>query len=329
MFPASVPAATYRLQFNKTFTFDDATNIVEYLDRLGISHCYASSYFKAVPGSTHGYDVADPTQLNPEIGDRATYNRWIETLRRHAMGHIVDLVPNHMGIAKSANPWWQDVLENGPSSQYASFFDIDWHPLKRELENRVLLPILGDSYGAVLERQHITVEYVAGAFSARYFDTVLPIAPGTYDRILGIDVEQLLAEIEGTDAGMEFLSILTAIRNLPGREAQTPELRKERNREKEVIKRRLARLTTESPAVLGHIERAVTILNGKPRNPRSFDRLDALLSAQPYRLAYWRVAAEEINYRRFNSGSDVIILSCSVLLISFNAIVFVTRLSSL
>jgi (1->4)-alpha-D-glucan 1-alpha-D-glucosylmutase len=299
MSPPTIPAATYRLQFNKAFTFDDATEIVRYLDRLGISHCYASSYLKAVPGSTHGYDVADPTQLNPEIGDRASYNRWIETLREHGMGHIVDLVPNHMGIAKSANPWWQDVLENGPSSQYASFFDIDWHPVKPELENKVLLPILGDSYGAMLERQQITVEYLDGAFNARYFETVLPIAPGTYDRILGIDVDALLADIGGTDAGMEFLSILTAIRHLPGRKSDTQELREERNREKEVIKRRLARLTSESAAVLAHIERAVATLNGEPGNPRSFDRLDALLSAQPYRLAYWRVAAEEINYRRF------------------------------
>ena len=299
MMPPSIPAATYRLQFNSAFTFDDATEIVDYLDRLGVSHCYASSYFKAVPGSTHGYDVADPGRLNPEIGDRASYNRWIETLRAHAMGHVVDWVPNHMGIAKSANPWWQDVLENGPSSQYASFFDIDWHPLKPELENRVLLPILGDSYGAVLERQQITLEYVGGAFSARYFDVVLPIAPGTYDRILGIDVEHLLADIEGTDAETEFLSILTAIGYLPGRAAQKPEQRQERNREKEVIKRRLARLTEESPAVLAHIKRAVTTLNGDPKDPRTFDRLDELLSSQPYRLAYWRVAAEEINYRRF------------------------------
>jgi (1->4)-alpha-D-glucan 1-alpha-D-glucosylmutase len=299
MSPPTIPAATYRLQFNKAFTFDDATEIVHYLDRLGISHCYASSYLKAVPGSTHGYDVADPTQLNPEIGDRASYNRWIETLREHGMGHIIDLVPNHMGIAKSANPWWQDVLENGPSSRYASFFDIDWHPVKPELENKVLLPILGDSYGAVLERQQITVEYLEGAFNARYFETVLPIAPGTYDRILGIDLDTLLADIDGTDAGMEYLSILTAIRHLPGRQSDTPELRTERNREKEVIKRRLARLTSESPAVLAHIGRAVATLNGEPSHPKSFDRLDALLSAQPYRLAYWRVAAEEINYRRF------------------------------
>jgi (1->4)-alpha-D-glucan 1-alpha-D-glucosylmutase len=299
MSPAVVPAATYRLQFNKSFTFDDATAIVDYLDRLGISHCYASNYFKAVPGSTHGYDVADPTRLNPEIGDRDGYERWVKMLRAHHMGHIIDMVPNHMGIAQSSNPWWQDVLENGPSSQYASFFDIDWHPLKPELENKVLLPILGDSYGAVLERQEITLHYVNGAFSAHYFNTVLPIAPGTYDRILELDAPALLAEIGETDDGLEFLSIMTAIRHLPGRDAQTLEALAEHNREKEVIKRRLARLTGVSPAVLAHIERAVTTVNGDRKNPRSFDRLDALLSAQPYRLAYWRVAAEEINYRRF------------------------------
>ena len=303
--PAVVPSATYRLQFNTAFTFDDAAAIIDYLDRLGISHCYASNYFKAVPGSTHGYDVADPTCLNPEIGDRESYMRWVKTLRAHHMGHIIDMVPNHMGIAQSSNPWWQDVLENGPSSQYASFFDIDWHPLKQELENKVLLPILGDSYGAVLERQEITLHYVNGAFSAHYFNTVLPIAPGTYARILELDADALLAEIGETDDGLEFLSILTAIRHLPGRDAQTPEARAERNREKEVIKRRLARLTAASPPVLAHIERAVTTLNGDRKNPHSFDRLDELLSGQPYRLAYWRVAAEEINYRRFFDINDL------------------------
>src|SRR6266850_169264 len=237
MSPATVPAATYRLQFNAAFTFDDATAIVEYLDRLGISHCYASSYFKAVAGSTHGYDVADPTQLNSEIGNHDSYDRWVTTLRAHGMGHIIDLVPNHMGIARSSNPWWQDVLENGPSSRYAAFFDIDWHPLKPELENKVLLPILGDSYGAVLERKEIQLEYLDGAFSARYFDRVLPISPGTYDRILGLEADALLAEIGQRDAGVEFLSIMTAIRHLPGRGVHTPELRAERDREKEVIKR--------------------------------------------------------------------------------------------
>jgi len=296
---ATIPTATYRLQFNGSFTFDAATAIVDYLDTLGISHCYASSYFKAVPGSTHGYDVADPTQLNPEVGDHDTFDRWVNTLRARGMGHIIDLVPNHMGIAHSSNPWWQDVLENGPSSRYAQFFDIDWHPLKPELEDRVLLPILGDSYGAVLERQEITIQYVNGVFSARYADCVLPISPDTYGGILSFEADALLAGIGESDAGIEFLSILTAIQRLPGRDAQTEALRAERDREKEVIKRRLAGLTSISPPVLAHIDRAVVALNGIKGSARSFDRLDALLSMQAYRLAYWRVAEEEINYRRF------------------------------
>lgn len=298
--PAAIPIATYRLQFNASFTFEDAAAIVDYLDALGVSHCYASSYFKAVPGSTHGYDVADPTELNPEIGDESSLHSWVAALRAHGMGHIIDLVPNHMGIARSANPWWQDVLENGPSSRYAPVFDIDWHPLKQELENKVLLPILGGSYGAVLERQEIALEYHDGVFSARYFSHVLPIAPGTYDLILSLQADVLLDEIGAqSDEGIEFLSIMTAIRHLPARDIQDPELLAEREREKEVIKRRLAALTRRSAEVLAHIERVVGLFNGAHGEPRSFDHLDALLSAQPYRLAYWRVAAEEINYRRF------------------------------
>ena len=298
--PAIVPVATYRLQFNAAFKFPDATAIVDYLRTLGISHAYASSYLKAVPGSTHGYDVADPTALNPEIGDERSYAAWVDALHAAGMGHILDLVPNHMGIAKSANPWWQDVLENGPSSRYAQVFDIDWHPLKPELENKVLLPILGDSYGAVLERQQMRLEYENGAFHVRYYEQILPIAPGTYDRILGANANVLLDEI-GTEseAGTEFLSIVTAIRHLPGREVQGPDALAERHREKEVIKRRLAALTGRSPEVLAHVERAVDAFNGVAGKPRSFDQLDELLSAQAYRLAHWRVAAEEINYRRF------------------------------
>jgi (1->4)-alpha-D-glucan 1-alpha-D-glucosylmutase len=263
MRPATLPLSTYRLQFNQSFTFEQATTIVDYLAALGISHCYASSYLKAVPGSTHGYDVADPTQLNPEIGTFETYERWVAALRAHGMGHIIDLVPNHMGIARSANPWWQDVLENGESSRYADVFDIDWHPLKLELEHKVLLPVLGDAYGAVLERQEIQLEYERGAFRARYFEHLFPIAPGTYDRILSVDAERLLQEIgDESDDGIEFLSILTAIRHLPGRQPADLAQRAERDREKEVVKRRLSALTDRSPAVLAHIERAVQTFNG-------------------------------------------------------------------
>jgi (1->4)-alpha-D-glucan 1-alpha-D-glucosylmutase len=174
------PESTYRLQFNQSFTFNDARGIVDYLSALGISDCYASSYLAAVPGSPHGYDVTDPTRLNPEIGTDEEYWKWIEALQSRQMGHVLDLVPNHMGIAKSANPWWQDVLENGPSSRFARFFDIDWYPVKDELVDRVLIPILGDQYGSVLERQELELAYEAGAFFVRYHDNVVPIAPDTF-----------------------------------------------------------------------------------------------------------------------------------------------------
>ncbi len=300
MRPATIPSATYRLQFHAGFTFEEATPIVAYLHTLGVSHAYASSYLAAVPGSQHGYDVTDPTRLNPELGTEEAYRAWVATLRGHGMGHIIDLVPNHMGIAKSANPWWQDVLENGPSSPYAAVFDIDWRPLKVELENKVLIPILGDSYGAVLERQEITLHYEEGVFSLRYYDTTLPVAPGSYARILETDIATLIAALgdESIDAA-EYLSILTAMRRLPGRGEVSRASRVERAREKEVIKRRLAALTRESRPVRDHIARAVSLFNGVRSDPRSFDRLDDLLGAQAYRLAHWRVAAEEINYRRF------------------------------
>jgi (1->4)-alpha-D-glucan 1-alpha-D-glucosylmutase len=296
----STPLSTYRLQFNADFTFEDASAIVGYLHALGVSHCYASSYLKAVPGSTHGYDVADPTRLNPEIGNDETYAQWVTRLREHGMGHILDIVPNHMGIAQAANPWWQDVLENGGNSRYASVFDIDWTPLKPELEDKVLLPVLGDAYGAVLERQEIPIEYEQGAFRARYHETLFPIAPGTYDRILGIDKERLLQDVgEESEDGTEFLSILTAIRHLPGRTPGGPEQLAERDREKEVIKRRLAALTDRCARIREHVDSAVRCLNGVAGQPDSFDTLDRLLGAQAYRLAHWRVAGEEINYRRF------------------------------
>src|SRR5204862_2527108 len=137
--------------------FSDARAILDYLRALGVSDCYASSYLRAVPGSGHGYDIADPTQLNPEIGTDEEYWAWVHALEARGMGHILDLVPNHLGIARSSNPWWSDVLENGPSSRFARFFDIEWRPVKAELADKVLIPILGDQYGAVLERQELAL----------------------------------------------------------------------------------------------------------------------------------------------------------------------------
>jgi (1->4)-alpha-D-glucan 1-alpha-D-glucosylmutase len=300
--PARIPVATYRLQFNAHFTFRDARGIVEYLNCLGITDCYASSYLKAVPGSLHGYDVVDPTRLNPEIGSREDYDAWIDALRSRGMGHVIDVVPNHMGIAKSSNPWWLDVLENGPSSRYARFFDIEWHPVKAELADKVLIPILGDQYGAVLERKELQVAYAEGAFVVRYFEDVIPIAPDTYGEILEPELK------ERSDAGAassgpadvdELQSVITASRNLPPRSTRDSELVAVRARDKEVVKRRLAALVERSSDIRDLVERAVARINGAAGVPRSFDALDALLNTQSYRLAHWRVASEEINYRRF------------------------------
>jgi len=299
-----IPTATYRLQFNKTFTFRQAREIVAYLHHLGISDAYASPYFQAGAESLHGYDITDHNKLNSAIGSREDYDAWIAELHAHGMGQIADFVPNHMGINDPQNVWWQDVLENGPSSLYAPYFDIDWRPLKSDLQDKVLLPILGDQYGRVLERGELRVRFDGGSFSLTYFDHVFPIAPGTYRYILELGLENL-AEFREEDFYAEFQSILTALEYLPRRTETDPERIKERAREKEIIKKRLERRCAEAPQVQRAIEKAVETINGHIGDPRSFDRLDELLNAQSYRLAFWRVAAEEINYRRFFDVNDL------------------------
>lgn len=296
-----LPVATYRLQFNAHFTFAQAAQIVAYLYDLGISDCYASPYLKACPGSLHGYDVIDHNALNPEVGGEEQYDRFVAALQQRGMGQILDIVPNHMGIADGRNLWWVDVLENGPSSPYAAFFDIDWAPIKDELEYKVLLPILGDQYGRVLENQDLTLGYEAGAFYLLvYGQTRLPIAPRPGTLILSHRLEQL-ESLLGADhpSLLELQSIITALTHLPLRTETDPERIRERQREKEVIKRRLARLTDECREVCEFVQQNVRRFNGDKGKPSSFDLLDQLLNDQAYSLAYWRVASEEINYRRF------------------------------
>src|SRR5881398_1307394 len=214
------------------------------------------------------------------------------------MGQILDFVPNHVGIAEPLNEWWMDVLENGPSSRYTPYFDIDWEPLKTDLRNKVLLPILGDQYGRVLERGELQVHFEEGTFYLLCSGRRLPIAPGTYRHILEIALQNLAGQKdEDFYAGLQ--SILTALEYLPKRTESDPKRITERIREKEIIKRRLERLCAEAPQVHQAIEKALAQINGKPGDARSFDTLDELLNAQSYRLAFWRVAAEEINYRRF------------------------------
>lgn len=296
----AVPVSTYRLQLNRAFPFKAATAIIPYLHALGITDCYTSPYLKATSGSQHGYDVVDPTVLNPELGSEDDYRAFIQALHEHGMGHILDVVPNHMGIGQSANAWWSDVLENGPSSRFAHVFDIDWHPIKRELENKVLLPILGDLYGTVLENQEITLAYDGRRFLIRYYDHHLPVTPKTSAMVLSHRLDELVAEAGASSLHVQELqSILTALRNLPPHTDTDPLRVEERIREKEITRQRLATLVGQSPIISSFLEDNVRIFNGTKGDPRSFDLLDTLLNDQVYRLADWRVAAEEINYRRF------------------------------
>jgi len=299
-----IPTCTYRLQFNRQFTFAQAREIVPYLHALGVSDAYASPYFQARAESLHGYEITDHNKLNAAIGSRAEYDAWVAELHARQMGQVLDFVPNHMGIAEPLNQWWMDVLENGPSSMYAPYFDIDWHPLKSDLHDKVLLPILSDQYGRVLERGELRVRFKEGAFYLSYHDRKLPIAPGTYRYILKIALQNL-AEYKDQDFYAELQSIVTALEYLPRHTETDPRRIAERVREKEIVKRRLERRCAEAPEVQQAIENALRQINGKPGDARSFDALDELLNAQSYRLAFWRVAAEEINYRRFFDVNDL------------------------
>ena len=295
-----IPVATYRLQLNHTFTFRDAGRIVPYLHALGITDCYVSSILKAVPGSMHGYDLVDPECLNPELGTEEDFTAFTAALKQYDMGLILDVVPNHMGIRSTENRWWWDVLEHGPGSRYATAFDIDWSPLKRELEDKVLLPILGEQYGAVLENQDIRLVYENGGFIVTYFQHRFPVAPQSWEGILSFRLEELTARVGEQDEHVqELLSILTALRNLPARKERDPKRIAERYREAHMIRRRLAALLQESETIRVHLSATVDTYNGVKGDSASFDRLDALLDEQSYRLASWRVASEEINYRRF------------------------------
>ena len=295
---ARQPLATYRVQLHKDFGFDAAAEQARYLAELGISDLYTSPILTAAPGSGHGYDVVDHRQISEELGGEKAYDRLAAALREAGLGHLLDVVPNHMGLS-SGNRQWLDLLENGPAAQAARFFDVEWHPLKEELADKVLVPVLGDRYGAVLERGEIRLELNDGAFRVRYYDHLFPINPRSYAQILDhrlADLERSLGRSEALD---ELKSILFELDHMPSRRETEPAKQEERRREKEVVKRRVAKLCAQSPAVRNHLEENVRIFNGAPGRPRSFDLLDKLLDAQAYRLAHWRVSSEEINYRRF------------------------------
>jgi (1->4)-alpha-D-glucan 1-alpha-D-glucosylmutase len=278
--------ATYRLQFHRDFTFRDATGLVPYFAKLGVSHVYASPITEARPGSTHGYDIINHNRFNPEVGSDDDFHEFAAALHAHRMGLIVDFVPNHMGIGHD-NAWWLDVLEWGQDSPVAYYFDINWHSPRADLEGRVLLPVVGDQYGVILEKGEIELRFdpAEGSFSAWYFDHRFPISPRSYAAILAA----------GGDALAAFARDFAAIVKLPAAAAR------ERAAE---LKHSLAERAT-APAIAAAIDKAVWQFAGSPGDPESFAPLHRLLEAQAYRIADWRVAGEEINYRRFFNINDL------------------------
>jgi (1->4)-alpha-D-glucan 1-alpha-D-glucosylmutase len=306
--PDNAPRATYRLQMNKDFGFADAGRILPYLADLGISHVYCSPFLRARPGSLHGYDIVDHATFNPEIGGAAEFAAFADELERLGLKLLLDIVPNHMGVMGADNARWLDLLENGQAASAADWFDVDWRPLKGVLRDRVLVPVLGDHYGTVLERGELTLTFEAGTgeFSVWYWQHRFPVDPAQYPRILGHRVAELGARLgAGHPDFLEYQSLATAFSHLPPTTATDPQRRAERARDKEIHKRHLADLAGRCPDIDYFLRENVDRFNAPAGEPAGLDLLDDLLAAQPYRLAYWRVAADEINYRRFFDVNDL------------------------
>lgn len=301
-----VPRATYRLQFNADFTFQDALVLIPYLDALGISDLYASPLFKPRSVSTHGYDTVDYGQFNPKLGSEEDFDALSSALSEREMGLLLDIVPNHMGVS-TENAWWTDVLKQGPSSQYAHYFDIEWRPQNRALDDKVLLPILGDHYGQVLEAGALKVVYWHGDFYVHYYEHQFPTTPETYRRILALVLEKLPEHLSDEDAWVriELASLNRSLDYMPAYNNVDPAAIATRRQEETIVRWRLLGLFDKSEVFRTAMQAALDEINGDPADPASFDMLDALLSEQPYRLAYWRVATDEINYRRFFDINDM------------------------
>jgi (1->4)-alpha-D-glucan 1-alpha-D-glucosylmutase len=304
--PRRTPGATYRLQFNKDFTFRHAASCLDYLHELGITDVYASPFFAARAASMHGYDVVDPGKLNSEIGSEADLERLHDALKARGMGLILDLVPNHMCVNTNDNVWWNDVLENGPSSAFAKFFDIDWRPPKPELKDKVLLPVLGDQYGRVLENGDLKLMETQGSLWLAYGERRFPLGPGTYATVLEGALARLRETSESSlDTATQLESLITASHRLPKRSETDAERVRERQREKEILKTRLHALLSSDHAARSALDAELRAIGGSKGVAKSFDKLEVLLAQQAYRLSFWRVAAEHINYRRFFEVNDL------------------------
>jgi (1->4)-alpha-D-glucan 1-alpha-D-glucosylmutase len=304
--PTGLVSATYRLQFNKDFTFQDAAKIIDYLSQLGISHVYASPILSARRGSTHGYDAIDPTRLNPELGTEADFAALQDKLREYGLGLILDIVPNHMS-ASSENSWWMDVLENGPESAYASYFDIDWHPPSRMLEGKVLLPVLGRPFGEALEHQDLKLVLTEGKFFVQYFESLFPLAPSTYHLILKRRLNELRTFL-GQDSPVyqEYSGIVAAAAAISDATIQGRDAAGEKRLQFEALRQRLRQLVGNGTKINEFIQQNLKGLEGNRKEPSSFTSLESLLAQQHYVLAYWQNVNEEINYRRFFTINDLV-----------------------
>ncbi len=284
---ARQPLATYRVQLHKAFGFEAAARIAPYLAQLGITDLYTSPVLQAGPGSMHGYDVVDHGRLSVELGGEQAYDRMAGSLRQSGLGHVLDIVPNHMGLVGD-NSLWADLLENGPSAKSARFFDIEWRPAKEELADKVLVPVLGDRYGAVLERGELQLELAEGAFRVRYFDNVFPVNPRSYGHILSYRLDELEKRLGQGEPLDELKSVLFVLEHMPSRHEQEPARQEERRREKEVVKRRVGALCASSEIVRQHLQENVRLFNGSPGKPRTFDllKVTGLRIDHPDGLAY-------------------------------------------
>jgi (1->4)-alpha-D-glucan 1-alpha-D-glucosylmutase len=285
--------ATYRVQLHAGFPFVEAAGLAPYLAALGVSHLYCSPYLQAVTGSTHGYDVVDHSRVNEELGGERGRRILVEALAREGLGQVVDVVPNHMAIHVQ-NRWWWDVLENGPSSRYATYFDVEWGPPDSTAHNTVLLPVLGDHYGRVLEAGELRLERRGGAFVVRYYDHSWPVAPRSTDALL-----EAAARAAGSD---ELTFVGESFGRLPVPRLDDRRGFHRRHRDKEVLKRVLERLLRDAPALADAVDRQVERINSFP------DDLHAVLERQNYRLAFWRKAAQDLGYRRFFDVNSLVAL---------------------
>lgn len=303
----TIPSASYRLQLHKDFNLSDANSLVSYLDKLGISHFYMSPLAQSRPGSLHGYDVISHSQLNSELGTQTELENLSSNLRDRKMGIIMDLVPNHMGIGKH-NPWWMDVLEHGPASDYGEYFDIDWIPVKKELYGKVLLPVLGDAYGKILIGGQLKLSFDSktAKFNVNYYENEFPLNPASYPEILGRRLEVLNERLGNRDIEvMRYLSIVDALSSLPDGVGLTQDEKERRTREIKVSTYRLADLCGKNQSILEFIEQNIKDFDCTEDDRAACRRMHELLEKQAYRLAFWRVAAHEINYRRFFDINDL------------------------